>query len=298
MKFFKKQPIISILAILLIVLVSFYFYNPSKGIAHNIPQKEHLVTKKDREPLIIPEASIKAGKTVTLPILMYHHVGEYPQDANSIRKDLSVPTSNFESETAWLAAKGYNSITLEQLYLFSQGKFTLPKKPIIFTFDDGYKDDFDNAVPILKKYNFVGSFAVITQWPGQTQGTNIYASWDDIQKAKSEDMEIVCHTQNHFDGTNPKFDSSYIFQNLSGCKKDLNDHGISTDILIYPYGHYSLDYINQAKKVGFVMGVTVHHGDVINLDNLMQVPRIRVHGAETLGKFENAILHKIAFSKK
>lgn len=248
--------------------------------------------KTDNQASQTAAAERPAGE-ITIPILMYHHVGDLPSNPDSTRKDLTLPTASFRSQAEWLAEQGYQSISLKQLYLYKTGNFDLPLKPIIFTFDDGYEDVFKNAVPILKHYDFSGSFAVITQWPGQTQGDNVYASWDEITAAQNQGMEIVCHTQNHFDGSSPKFNSDYVLQNLLGCKKDLAGHNISTNILVYPYGHYTADYIKLADKAGFAMGITTREGDKINLGNLMEIPRVRVHGAENLGRFKDILVHKI-----
>ena len=194
-----------------------------------------------------------------------------------------------------LKDQGYNSISLQNLYQYSLGQFTLPKKPIIFTYDDGYDDVFKNAVPILDKYGFKGSFAIITQYPGTVLGDNTYASWNTIVNAYSDGQEIVSHTQDHFDGSNLKYSNDFITKNLNGSIEDIKNHlGFTTNILIYPYGHYTADYIKIAKSLGFVMGVTVHHGDQINLNNLMETPRIRVHGDEDLKLFQDIIEHKAA----
>lgn len=246
-----------------------------------------LISPLDRKPLPLPE---KGGRTLKLPILMYHHIGECPPNAGATRKGLTVSTVDFEQQTKWLSENGFASVSLKDVYLYSRGQISMPPKPIIFTFDDGYADALENAIPILQKFHFTGSFGIITQYPGQLQGTNLYASWQQIAQAKDQGMEIVSHTQNHFDGKNPKFPADYIFQNLSGSVADIkNNLGINTNILIYPYGHYTDTYIEQAKKTGFVMGVTVHEGKVINLDDLMRVPRLRVRGAETLQQFKELI---------
>ncbi len=222
---------------------------------------------------------------------MYHHIGDFPAKANSTRQDLTVSVSDFERQVNWLSQNNYSGISLENIYLYSQGQFTLPKKPVVFTFDDGYQDVFTNAIPILKKYGYTGSFGIITEWPGSKQGDNVYASWDEISTARDEGMEIVCHTQNHFDGTNPKFDAAYIFENLSGCQKDLSDHlGSMEPILIYPYGHYASIYLEQARQAGFAMGLTVHEGNVVNLDNLMEVPRVRIHSHEDFEIFKKLMM--------
>lgn len=290
----QKFSLVIIVVLACALAVAYFFYRRVEAEANNKNSQDktyaHLVTPKDRAPLVIPPDVVQRGRTVRVPILMYHHVGELPPKPNATRKDLTVPTADFEAEVKWLADNGYTSIKLEDIYQYSLGKFTMPKKPVVFTFDDGYQDVFTNAVPILKKYGFVGSFAVITQWPGQTMGDNVYASWHDINLAYRAGNEIVSHTQNHFDGSNPKYNSDYIATNLGGSFADIQDNlGFRTNILIYPYGHYTDKYIGVAKEAGFVMGLTVHMGKIINLDDLMNMPRVRVHGAETLQRFEEII---------
>lgn len=239
----------------------------------------------------LPVAQKKANPNqFVVPILMYHHIGINTDVSDKIRDDLTVPPDQFEQQVAWLAKSGYHSITLEDVNLHAEGKMKLPLKPVVFTFDDGYDDAILNAVPILKKYGDVGSFAIITEWPGTTSGSNTYATWDQIKSAMDQGMEIVSHTQNHFDGTNPSVTREYVLKDLKDSITDLNQHlGIASDLLIYPYGHYNEDYVKAAKEAGFVMGVTVHEGAVINPDQLMEVPRIRVHGHEGLKTFQDIL---------
>lgn len=227
---------------------------------------------------------------VTVPIFMYHHVGDLPQNPDALRRDLTVSTQNFTQQVEWLKSAGYHSVSLEQLYQSTQGKFELPKKPMVFTFDDGYEDVFLNAVPVLIKNGFIGSFGIVTTFPGQPD----YASWNEILAAKNAGMEIVSHTQDHFDGSNVrKYNSEFIYNNLSGSRKDLLDHGVTTEILIYPFGHSTPAYIEQAQKAGFVMGLTVRFGKNVDKNDLMYVPRVRVHGQETLLRFQDILFGRI-----
>ncbi len=235
--------------------------------------------------LPVAKLSVSSHQKV-IPILMYHHVGSAPEALDKIRDDLTVPTESFQKQVEWLSKNNYHSVTLKDVYQSMQGKQVLPANPIVFTFDDGYDDVFVNAVPILKQYGFVGSFAVITKWPGTTSGSNTYATWDQIRSAMNDGMEIVSHTQTHFDGTSPMVTHQSILKELNGSKEDLNTYlGIDTNLLVYPYGHYNPDYIAAAKEAGFVMGVTVHSGAVVDENQLMEVPRIRVHGHESLTSF-------------
>ncbi len=296
--FKKNKNIIFALPLMLaaVAVVAFFasrdLYNNSQ--IKNSPKTElgshHLVKPEDRQPLKISQETINQGKTVKVPILMYHHIGDPPGKASPMRKDLTVSTADFEQEVKWLGENNYTSIRLEDIFLYSQNKFTMPKKPVVFTFDDGYDDVFLNAIPVLKKYGFIGSFAIITQYPKMQNGDNFYASWEEIAKALQDGNEIVSHTQNHFDGKNPKYSQNFISQNLSGSVNDIQGHlGFAPRILIYPYGHYTPEYIKLAKQAGFVMGVTVHEGSLINLNDLMQTPRLRVHGNEALERFQRLI---------
>lgn len=227
------------------------------------------------------------GKALHVPILMYHHVGTAPETANATHKGLTVSPAEFESQVAWLKDNGYTSVSINQLHThIVNTASTWPSKSVIFTFDDGYTDVFENAVPILKKYGFTGSFAIITSFPGQTQGDNYYATWDQITNAKNAGMEIICHTQNHFDGSSTKFSSEFIYQNLTGCQQDLKNHfGSASPYLVYPYGHFTPEYVSEAVKAGFVMSFTVQGGSYVNPDDLMHIPRVRVNPNESIERF-------------
>jgi peptidoglycan/xylan/chitin deacetylase (PgdA/CDA1 family) len=245
-------------------------------------KKPALVVSNPVKPYMYPKRPVVNINAVQVPILMYHHVGTLPEKADLIRKDLTVSTSDFESEVKYLSDAGYHSVSLSDVYQASLKEQDLPSRPVVFTFDDGYSDVFENAVPILLKYGFTGSFAIITNFPGRDG----YASWDQIKQAHSNGMEIVSHTQDHFDGSNPKYKADEIYKNLLNSRQDILDHvGVDTNIIIYPFGHSTAMYREEAQKAGFVMGLTVEFGREVDPKNLMLVPRVRVHGIESLEGF-------------
>lgn len=232
-----------------------------------------------------------------IPVLMYHHIGTDPVGADAIRKGLTVLPQDFIAQLTWLKQQGYTSISLQNLYDYSQGKFTLPPKPVVFNFDDGYDDALTTGANALKQFGFTGSFGIITSFPGTTNGNNTYATWAQIKQAKQEGMEIVCHTENHFDGSNPKFDAGYIYQNLYGCRQTLSANlGSFEPFLIYPYGHYTQTYLTEAQAVGFVMGLKEGGVFYNKTDNIMEVPRIAVRGGETLQRFIDILTGRISTS--
>lgn len=240
-------------------------------------------------PLSLPQPNSGArvpADALVVPILMYHHVGSLSPDADALRRDLTVSAEDFEKHVAWLSQHGYTSMSLAEVYNTTQGKGSLPALPVVFTFDDGYADAFQVAVPILLKYHMRGSFAVVPGFLGQPD----YATWGMVEEAYKAGMEIVSHTENHFDGGSAKFDANYIRENLEQSLRELETRlGPIPRILVYPYGHYTTEYIHVAQSVGFTMALTTHYGRHVDPRNLMLTPRVRVHGQETMEKFEENI---------
>ena len=99
------------------------------------------------------------------PILAYHRIlnvsdeNSYPYDAELI----SATTSGFRRQMEFVR-NHFTPIKLETFSQWAQGKADLPKNPIAITFDDGYRDNFTNAMPILKELDMVGTFFVTTDY--------------------------------------------------------------------------------------------------------------------------------------
>ena len=282
-----KFKVIAII-IVCITLASVYF------IKHKTPVKIYQIKMTSVKAASIstptnPEKTLATSSATTLhlPILMYHHIGYVPTGiVDSIRIGLTVSPENFTEQVNYLKQNGYTTISLNDLYRYTQHQFNLPKKPVLFTFDDGYDDSFQYAIPTLLEAGYTGTFAIITDFPGTVDGTNSYAAWDQILAAKNSGMEVVCHTQNHFDGSNPKFNGDYILQILTGCQQALTQHlGLAEPFVIYPYGHYSQVYLEQMKKLGLVIGLTVHEGSWINLSSMLELTRVRVNRDEPMDIF-------------
>jgi len=89
-----------------------------------------------------------------VPILEYHVIA--PPIANAPYPDLYVKPDDFAGQVRWLAAHGYHAVTLRRVYDFWTGKQALPRKPVVLTFDDGYRSDFTVALPTLRA----------RRWPG------------------------------------------------------------------------------------------------------------------------------------
>lgn len=147
----------------------------------------------------------------SVPVLMYHGVitkGEL--GANTSRE-------NFISQMEMLKREGYQTITVDELYKFLVGKFILPPKPILITFDDGRKDSFYTTYNVLEKLGFKASVFVATIKADSNDP--FYLSWDELKSVRDTGKwEILAHGKKSHDevviderGTMGRFYSSRIF---------------------------------------------------------------------------------------
>lgn len=234
----------------------------------------------DQNKIINRKSSVRGGLLV--PVLMYHYVGDLPANPDSVRRDLTVSSVNFANQMNYLASRGFHTISMSELYQALTDSQKLPSKPVLITFDDGYKETLDITVPILFADHFTGSFAIITGFVGGRD----YASWQEISGAESENMEIVSHSYSHIDFASPKYNYSDKLENIAIATSDFKNRlGIDPKFFIYPYGHHDADTEKILRDEGFLMAFTTNYGLVHKGLNLLELPRVRVHGSETLNRF-------------
>jgi hypothetical protein len=97
-----------------------------------------------------------------VPILMYHYIRPDPGPDDPIGQGLSVSPELFAEHLAFLADGGYTPITMADLADIWDGREPMPPKPIVLTFDDGYRDFYTDAWPLLRQYGFPATVYVIT----------------------------------------------------------------------------------------------------------------------------------------
>src|SRR5262245_17747955 len=171
-----------------------------------------------------------------VPILMYHYISANPHaPADPVRTRLSVPPAQFAQQLAYLHRAGYTTITLDDLVGALHLHATLPSKPVILTFDDGYQDFYINAYPLLRRYGDKATIYIITR----KVGTPGYMTWSELRAlAASPLITIAAHTRTHPEL--PALTAKRSWAELAGSKADLQTRlGISVHHLAYPSGHYT-----------------------------------------------------------
>lgn len=191
-------------------------------------------------------------KKIRVPILMYHYV-EYVQDkGDTIRQSLDVTPYTFEQEVKTLIAAGYTFMTNAEVADALSGKITLPAKPIALTFDDGYRDFYTDAYPILKKYHVKATEYIITGFLGYPNNMSA-AQVKEI--ADGGLVEIGAHTVHHawLKGL-PQKDVTFEVDQSKKTLEELTGKPVVS--FAYPYGAYDVKAIETVADAGFTSAVS------------------------------------------
>lgn len=205
-----------------------------------LPQK---VTVKQAIKKSSSSSEIIAKKEV--PVLCYHHIRNWKRrDSKRDHNDIISPLK-FEKHLKMLSDSGYHSILPDELYNYLLIDQKLPKKPIMISFDDGYKEQFTIAAPLLKKYGFKGVFFVTTDAIGGGRMLNK----KQIKYLSDQGHIISNHTFQHLNLANLS-DSALSIQVVRSAKRLEAITGKEIKYLAYPYGIYSEDLLLKLKGKG------------------------------------------------
>ena len=205
-----------------------------------------------------------------IPVLLYHSI-------SNDNSPMSLNINFFENQMKYLKNNGFQTVDFNEI-----DPNLKSKKQIIITFDDGYKDILNNALPILKKYNFKATSFFVTNLIGQNN------SWDvkkksyikkeimnpsDIHQWISSGMHIGSHSHNHVDLT--KISEEKLLYELEFSKKFLEDKfDNKNNIFCYPYGKVNENVHYHTKKF-YSKAVTTNRSRYsLKRHNTHLIPRI------------------------
>lgn len=230
-------------------------------------------------PTLTPQPTPPAQDiTLAVPILMYHYVSAPPSNADVIRRDLSVTPDQFESHLALLRQAGYETISLEQLAYALTQQAPLPPKPIILTFDDGYRDQYENAFPLLRKYGYTATFFIFTE-PIDTYNVD-YLTWEMVTEMHRAGMEFGSHSYRHSDLSGR--DTDFLVYEILGSKEAIEQRiGEPVRFFSYPSGRYDDLTIRVLISANFWGAVTTEWGVEQSYKRRFETPRIRIRGNDT-----------------
>jgi len=215
---------------------------------------------------------------------------------------LRVSPDNFEKQIKYLKDNNWHSVTMNELI---ENRKTLNYKTVAITFDDGYEDNFINAFPILKKYNFKATiFPVVNRFnhkwatdkdllqeSEELNNENMLSIQQINTMLESNLIEIGSHTLNHLDLTT--LPNEKLKDEISTSKDELEkNHNIKCTSIVYPFGYYNENVINMVKSCGYKVaasGLKVGY-EYLNNNNIFYLKRVFISGRQSFLDFKLKIL--------
>jgi peptidoglycan/xylan/chitin deacetylase (PgdA/CDA1 family) len=205
-----------------------------------------------------------------VPILMYHVIN--PPPAGAPYPGLYVPRAEFAAQMLSLRHAGWHAVTLDELLENRLHGNRLPSKPIIITFDNGYRSQYANALPILRRMHWAAVENLQLTGLPPSQGGITTAQVRGLIKAG---WEIDTQGISHADLV--ELDASELRFQIDHARTVLRHrYRVPVRWFCYPSGQYDPAVVAAVKAAGFVGSTTVVPGWANQADSPYALPRLRV----------------------
>jgi peptidoglycan/xylan/chitin deacetylase (PgdA/CDA1 family) len=250
------------------------------------PNRHALEMRDLPVPVPIPPHRYHGPRLHTaVPILMYHAIGAPP--AGAPYPDLFVSRTRFRGQVRALAAAGYHPVTLDRVWQAWHGRAPLPWRPIVLTFDDGYRGDFGQALPVLRRRHWPAVLNLLV--------ANLHRHGWGLDPAMVRRMiangwEVDSHTLTHPDLATVA--PARLRREVSGSRTVLRRmFHVPVAFFCYPSGDFDKAVVAAVRRAGY-LGATTELPGLALPSHPDTLARIRVDAGESPGR----LLHTIAAS--
>jgi peptidoglycan/xylan/chitin deacetylase (PgdA/CDA1 family) len=215
-----------------------------------------------------------------VPVLMYHVIANAPAGARI--PELFVKPIRFRAQMADLAKRGYTAVTLEQVYAAWERGGLVPKKPVVISFDDGYRGDYTDAMPILAAHHWPG---VLDLQLGAVENGELTDAM--VNRMLDSGWELASHTISHLDLT--KMRGADLRSEVGGSRALLRKRfHVPVDFFCYPSGHYDRAAVTAVRRAGYLGATTTQEG-LASRSEMYKLRRIRVNGSDGVSGLEEKL---------
>ena len=202
-----------------------------------------------------------AKEEIIVPVLMYHNLSEsYPAGTEGV----NITPALFEQHMRAILERGYEPVFIADYYDSVKRGKTLPKKPIIITFDDGYLSNYEIAYPILKKLNIPATIFVVTSTVGLKEGQGVstpHFSWQQAKEMQESGI-IDIHSHSHTHRNMTAISAAELQEELRLSRYLIERNlGKSCFVFSYPFGGYNEVTSKLSRYAGYRMQVLVNYAE-------------------------------------
>ena len=230
---------------------------------------------------------------MSIPILMYHQIDAPPPRGASLR-GLTVAPRSFARQMALLKLLGYQGLSMQDLMPYLQGQ--KHGKVVGLTFDDGYQNNVQYALPVLQKHGFTATCYGVSSMMGATNlwdrgvvAEKPLMSLGNWQTWRDAGMDVGSHTRTHPKLTELPPDEARA--QIAESKREL-EKGLDCKVnhFCYPYGWFSTDHRDMVEQAGYRTATTTVRGRVHPGCDRFALNRIMVARATDLVQFAAKVM--------
>ena len=239
------------------------------------PQRVRRIVRQ-RQPgktLLLRLPTTLPHRTIALPILMYHRIGRIGPGLAPITQRLTVTPDDFAAQMRWLKGSGFHAVTQLQAFdALERGK-ALPPKPVLITFDDGYRGVWANALPVLMRLHMPATAYVITS--RISNGDPSFLTWAMLRTLEGHGVTVGSHTVTHPDLTT--LDDGRALVELRESRRVLRRHlHRPVQWFAYPAGAEDARIVGLVRRAGYVLAVTTKPGSLQSAQAPLELSRYEV----------------------
>jgi len=232
-----------------------------------------------------------------IPVLMYHRVGD---SSNDWEARYAISPQNFAAHMQVLSKAGYQAVSVDVLVDWLENGVSLPGKPVLLTFDDGFRGVRDHALPVLEKLGWpftvflvsdlIGGKDIWTRKSNPSGQTYPLLDVDEIRDMQGRGCSFHSHTRSH--ASLPKLDDAELTDQLAGSRNALSQLlGHDVSFIAYPFGHLDSRVEAATSAAGYKAAFSTQPGF-----NRRDVNRFRIRRLDVFGTDSPAmLLRKIRF---
>jgi peptidoglycan/xylan/chitin deacetylase (PgdA/CDA1 family) len=214
-----------------------------------------------------------------VPILIYHVIANPPASAQL--PELFVDPDTFERQMEWLKGNGYAAVTLTQLYDAWYRDARLPERPVVLTFDDGYRGDYVYARRTLMRLHWPGDLNLLVGNIGDELSDRM------IEQLIDDGWELDAHTISHLDLTRTR--GAQLTREVTGSREILKGRFHQpVNFFCYPAGKFNQATVQAVRTAGYLGATTELPGEA-SRDDMYKLHRIRVDGSDGVSGLEQKL---------
>jgi peptidoglycan/xylan/chitin deacetylase (PgdA/CDA1 family) len=227
--------------------------------------------------------------TPSIPILMYHQLARQPLEAFC---RYTVTARAFAAQMRWLRGNGYATVDPQRLVDWRAGRASLPPRPVMITFDDGFRDSLGHALPVLDRLGLTAIFYLpagligqTSRWDREEVGLEMpLLDWSDARALEAAGLHCGAHGLTH--SRLATLSASACLQELVEARRLLEERlGHDVTHMAYPFGSTDERVRAMVAEAGYTSACSTRVGLASFDADLLALPRVPVLGQDSLADF-------------